>query len=150
MSALADDGDLSPYERARLANIARNRAMLLQLGLSEPPAKAALALAFSPATLRKPKREARSVVEHEGLRRSSRLLAVVLGGDGDAGAAQAAAAAPPVDAGADLDYQDEEILQPEQLDDFEFEVYTMLRTWRLATCRGLDIEPYKVVQTLNP
>ena len=69
-----------------------------------------------------------------------------MGGDGDASAAQAAAAAPSVDAGADLDYQDEEILQPEQLDDFEFEVYTMLRTWRLATCRGLDIEPYKVFQ----
>jgi hypothetical protein len=154
----ADDGDLSSYERARLANIARNRALLQQLGLagpadSAPPVKAALALAFSPATARKPKREARISAESEGLRRSSRLLAAVLGNDGDAAAAAAQAAADSQSAaddakssGLDLDYQDEEILQPEQLDDFEFEVYTMLRTWRLATCRALDTEPYKIFQ----
>ena len=154
----ADDGDLSSYERARLANIARNRALLQQLGLagpadSAPPVKAALALAFSPATARKPKREARISAESEGLRRSSRLLAAVLGNDGDAAAAAAQAAADSQSAaddakssGLDLDYQDEEVLQPEQLDDFEFEVYTLLRTWRLATCRALDTEPYKIFQ----
>ena len=154
----ADDGDLSSYERARLANIARNRALLQQLGLagpadSAPPVKAALALAFSPATARKPKREARISAESEGLRRSSRLLAAVLGNDGDAAAAAAQAAADSQSAaddakssGLDLDYQDEEILQPEQLDDFEFEVYSLLRTWRLATCRALDTEPYKIFQ----
>ena len=133
----ADDGDLSSYERARLANIARNRALLQQLGLagpadSAPPVKAALALAFSPATARKPKREARTSAESEGLRRSSRLLAAVLGNDGDAAAAAAQAAADSQSAADDakssgLDYQDEEVLQPEQLDDFEFD--TMLRTW---------------------
>jgi hypothetical protein len=37
-------------------------------------------------------------------------------------------------------------LLPEQLDDYEFEVYTLLRAWRLATCRPLDLEPYKVFQ----
>jgi hypothetical protein len=77
----------------------------------------------------------------------------VLGNDGDAAAAAAAAqAAADSQSAVDdakssgLDYQDEEILQPEQLDDFEFEVYTMLRTWRLATCRALDTEPYKIFQ----
>jgi hypothetical protein len=166
MSNATNDVDLSPYERARLANIARNRALLQQLGLADAPTlaqpasapiKAALAQAFSPATTRKPKREARAPVEVEGLRRSSRLLSL---SDADAAHARQPAAAAaelnapqdlpwwavPADPVGDVNYQDDEVLLPEQLDDFEFEVYTMLRAWRLSVCRPLQLEPYKVFQ----
>jgi hypothetical protein len=166
MSSPAHDGDLSSYERARLANIARNRAMLQQLGLADAdasplhphaktPIKTALSAAFSPVTLRKAKRETRAAVEVEGLRRSTRLLSTP--NHCDAAAAHAAAEVGPRklpglsdtvahDAAPELDYTDNEILLPEQLDDFEFEVYTMLRAWRLTVCRPLEMEPYKVFQ----
>jgi hypothetical protein len=157
MSAAPSDSDLSPYERARLANIARNRAMLQQLGLADaspqtPHAKApfqsALAQAFSPSTVRKAKREARPPADTDGVRRSMRLLAAAL--PDDAAHVQASAAHGLTDAGDDavvvLDYEDKEIMLPEQLDDFEFELYTMLRAWRLQTCRPLDLEPYKIFQ----
>jgi hypothetical protein len=160
----ARDVDLSPYERARLANIARNRALLQQLGLADSlsngpaaaaPVKAALAQAFSPDTVRKPKREPRTSVEVEGLRRSSRLLSL---GSGDGASADAphptiftgfsdmARDAGLAAAAGGPDGEDNDILLPEHLDDFEFEVYTMLREWRLSVCRPLQLEPYKVFQ----
>jgi hypothetical protein len=161
MSSSANECDLSPYERARLANIERNRALLQQLGLAESTSiglktevsiKNSLAASFSPATVRKPKRVGRTIVEAQCLRRSSRVLNAA----SSSSRGNTAAAADHViqnidfesthDAVPELDYSDNEILLPEQLDDHEFELYTMLRAWRLSVCRPLELEPYKVFQ----
>jgi hypothetical protein len=36
--------------------------------------------------------------------------------------------------------------EPQQLDDFEFEIYVKLRRWRLLLARELDVETYKIFQ----
>ena len=37
-------------------------------------------------------------------------------------------------------------MESDELDDFEFEVYTELRRWRKTCYQKLDIEPYKIFQ----
>lgn len=37
-------------------------------------------------------------------------------------------------------------MESSELDDFEFEIFVILRKWRLEKCRSLDVEPYKIFQ----
>lgn len=48
--------------------------------------------------------------------------------------------------GFSIDYDNYEPQVIEELDDFEFLVFVLLRKWRLMKCRELEIEPYKIFQ----
>ena len=153
MSDASDnDDDLSDYERARLANIRRNRLAL----------QAMMAATNSKLVSQKPKAKPKPKVKRdrpppkpqEPTRRSKRTrgaepdytgekidglqegMLVTYNADGSVASAEKQ---------SEVDY-DALPIEPEQLDDCEFEAYTVLRTWRLARKRELDIEPYKIFQ----
>ena len=132
-----ESSDLSAYEKRRLANIRRNNAMLKQLGLEVPKVRSA-----------QPKKRKRkkppAPVKKEATRRSKRLRGCGANAGGQEGLSDADSTEAAVDSddGA-VDYESIPV-DPERLDDHEFEVYAALRKWRLSRKRELDIEAYKV------
>ena len=135
--------DLSDYERVRLANIQRNNQFLLNLGISEVKKDIDLTV---PAK-KKVKTENKSYKENRLVcptRRSERIskikefeISPEIEDDNDI-------SNPNINIGG-IDYDDFPS-EPNELDDFEFEVFVALKQWRLGRCRELDIEPYKVFQ----
>jgi hypothetical protein len=167
----AMSGDLSAYELQRLQNIKRNEAALEALGLAGP--LCAQVVGARPGSIRratakrksrvepaakKAKRQRAAAVEaqkkqQQQPRRSSRRLrgaaAPDYTGERVLGRARAREQAPEQEADEDddtpvpVDYTAMPV-EPQHLDDAEFEVYVELKAWRLETCRSLQIEAYKI------
>eukprot|EP00035_Acanthoeca_spectabilis_P037245 m.44272 g.44272 ORF g.44272 m.44272 type:complete len:220 (+) comp8513_c0_seq1:650-1309(+) len=142
------ENDLSPYEQARLENIQKNQALLASLGLARASAaQAAESVAVSGRPAKKARKEPR--LPSLSTRRSSRLAgkdasddSVQAGHaeniDGD-GQTSLGVSVPPM-------YSDMP-LEALELDPHEFQVFVILRRWRLRRKNELQIEPYKVAQT---
>lgn len=134
--------DLSEYEKVRLENIKRNEAFLSSIGISGvQPRKSASSLKAKKRTEQKRKPAERPAAVP--VRSSKRLRGVT------------AQKALEEDSSGDEQVEDEEEddgkidyeadpLGPEDLDDHEFEVFVAAKAWRLARCREMDIEPYKI------
>ena len=139
--------DLSEYEKRRLENIRRNEARLIALGLSGPISKQLNLPQNKPKTTQKSaavnssdvRKRKRAPTKNVRVTRSSRRLQQQRQDEQIADA---------VDSSEDDDSIDYESMpvEPQHLDDDEFEVYVSLRAWRLGRCRELEIEPYKVCQ----
>ena len=137
--------DLSEYEQQRLANIQQRKAFLATLGLQRTAIKAHVAQEAAAREIKKEQAVGRTsrnkrgrVAASRGTRKSSRLRGVSAA-EGGAGAAD-----DDEDQGT-IVYADAPDA-PEQLDDFEFQIYIGLRKWRLALSRRLQTESYKIFQ----
>lgn len=150
--ASSSQTDLSDYEKKRLENIKRNAAFLSQLGF-DPVAKPENVLSKERKdanTLKKSiQRTKRKIDEVIPTRYSQRLRSMDIEEEQQARAREEVEAKDSVKnqvtSSGGIDYE----LIPEtseELDDHEFQVYVILRAWRLKTSRELDIEPYKVCQ----
>ena len=140
------DNDLSEYEQLRLANIRRNNEFLSSLGLADNKPQRASSESSKAVVTKSKKRQKEVVVE--GTRKSSRLNNVNI--DDNSNVTFTAVKV--------NDYSDEKEnsdfkidygdipMESNELDDFEFEIFTILKKWRLLKCRLLDIEPYKIFQ----
>ena len=153
--------DLSDLERLRLENIKRNAAFLEQLGLLEPKlSNQNITKNEHLNELKKLKNESskkrRKVASSHSnydattsdnitsTRRSPRLSAtnsVVVNEVDD----YATVIVENIGGDEIINYEQMPI-SSEELDDFEFQVYVVIRAWRLKRSRELDIEPYKICQ----
>lgn len=140
-----NENDLSEYELVRLRNIRRNNELLSQLGFREPKEEE---LEISNKKLSTAKkiisRKRPNVENHAPTRKSTRLS----GGGYDntnLPSEETIAKSPTKSVVSKIDY-DSHPVSSDELDDFEFEVYAILRGWRLRRCRELDIEPFKIFQ----
>mmetsp|Transcript_4248 Transcript_4248/g.6100 ORF Transcript_4248/g.6100 Transcript_4248/m.6100 type:complete len:262 (-) Transcript_4248:225-1010(-) len=151
-------GDLSPYELLRLEKIRRNNARLKALGFgsaivtpNKPPKKAQSKKRSRNNTATN---RSKNVVKKQPTRSSKRLRgeqADVYEITDDADTAKASTANH--DNLVDNENEGEAIIdytflakEPDQLDDFEFQVYANLRAWRLQRKNELEVEPYKICQ----
>eukprot|EP00939_MAST-03C_sp_MAST-3C-sp1_P004301 g4301.t1 len=140
--------DLSEYERKRLENIRRNQEILRSLGLDDRVKKhVERAKEIKKEKKRKRRtqgkgKRSKTAPPPRKTRRSKRLQGL------EAQKIQE-------DSKVDEDSEEEEgtgidytrmPVEPEYLDDLEFEVYAILRGWRLKKKRELQIEPYKIFQ----
>lgn len=130
--------DLSEYERVRLENIQRNLDFLASIGL-----ESVKPLTVNASNRSKKKRKttsARNTKQIIGTRSSKRIKQqegeVELSSEEE----------------GKQDMQDEDLpidyaempMGPEDLDDFEFQLFVALRKWRLDKARSLEIETYKI------
>ena len=153
--------DLSPYEIARLKNIQENKKKLAELGLlgtSNPLKPKKNKVVFNNSNGQKKRRQTSNKNNKSpsterkkikvGTRRSSRLAGIKISDTKNI-----------VDkshSDKDLfDGEEEEELgvnydinpqMPQELDDYEFEIYTIIRRWRIERKNELQIEPYKICQ----
>jgi len=143
--------DLTDYERLRLENIRRNEMFLQSIGIeSKQESKTDFDKIMKAVNSRKKINEPRLLCEHVTCkrRRSSRLNpsidTSVEEGHTDVTAA--------VGDNMDEDENAHRIKYAEipagsdELDDFEFQIYTELRRWRKSCYLQLEIEPYKIFQ----
>jgi len=152
-----DESDLSPYERLRLQRIKENAAMMASLGLGplapklQPPVspgKRARQEAAMAAKQAAAKRRREKQAPTAPSRRSSRVKAMGshpgsaedLTGEVSDGEDKEAEED---DDTTKVDYEQFPI-EAEQLDDDEFQVYTLLRKWRFLRHRELEVEAYKI------
>lgn len=136
--------DLSDYEKIRLANINRNLEFLKNLGLVKPVVEVKKEEKKIEDLAKIKKRKIQSIkpeINLQNVRRSARLRAIdeieeeiKLTKDNDE---------EPIEEDTGIDYE-QMPLDSEDLDDFEFQVFVLLKAWRLQLCRELDIEPYKI------
>ena len=141
-----DAGDLSEYELLRLENIRRNNEFLLSLGLAQSVSSGSSKKEEAKAVLVKSKKRQKAVVI-EGTRKSSRLNNISIDENSNANI-EAIKVDDDVDTDtivAKVNYDDIPV-ESHELDDFEFEIFIILKKWRLLKCRSLDIEPYKIFQ----
>ena len=142
--------DLSPYELQRLENIKRNNAALAALGLTgpicaqsggpPPKKKAKKKKKPKPQERRSPERPTRTSARLRGASAPKYDGEKVIGlDDGDAVGTDEEDEEPAID-------YEQMPVEPQHLDDAEFEVYVALRAWRLARCRELQTEAYKICQ----
>ena len=142
--------DLSPYELQRLENIKRNNAALAALGLTgpicaqsggpPPKKKAKKKKKPKPQERRSPERPTRTSARLRGATAPKYDGEKVIGlDDGDAVGTDEEDEEPAID-------YEQMPVEPQHLDDAEFEVYVALRAWRLARCRELQTEAYKICQ----
>ncbi len=140
------DNDLSEYEQLRLANIRRNNEFLSSLGLSDNKPQS-VSSESSKAVVTKSKKRQKEVVV-EGTRKSSRLNNINIDDNSNA----TFTAVKVNDHNDEIENSDFKIdygdipMESNELDDCEFEIFTILKKWRLLKCRLLDIEPYKIFQ----
>jgi hypothetical protein len=144
--------DLSDYERVRLENIRRNANFLASLGLEDTRAtqkdKESESLVVKRTTSsakKKPRKNGLVQRQQTPSRRSIRLMKFeeklahqelsqeFCEGDDH-------------NSGMDCINYDNMPLESHQLDDHEFQIFALLRRWRLLKSRELDIEPYKICQ----
>ena len=141
-----DTGDLSEYELLRLENIRRNNEFLLSLGLAQSVSSGSSKKEEAKAVLVNSKKRQKAVVI-EGTRKSSRLNNISIDENSNSNI-EAIKVDDDVDTDtgvAKVNYDDIPI-ESHELDDFEFEIFIILKKWRLLKCRSLDIEPYKIFQ----
>lgn len=134
--------DLSDYERIRLENIRRNESFLDSIGISSlKPAAPAVKKRSRDNNSSKTKLAKKSKTPVLPTRTSRRLRAKE-GHENLAEEDQSESEASE-DGVNGIDYM-ERPLGPEELDDNEFEVFVVAKSWRLKKCRALETEPYKV------
>jgi len=141
-----DTGDLSEYELLRLENIRRNNEFLLSLGLAQSVSNGSSKKEEAKAVLVNSKKRQKAVVI-EGTRKSSRLNNISIDENSNSNI-EAIKVDDDVDTDtgvAKVNYDDIPV-ESHELDDFEFEIFIILKKWRLLKCRSLDIEPYKIFQ----
>ena len=155
--------DLSPYEIARLKNIQENKKKLAELGLlgtSNPLKPKKNKAVFKNSNGQKKRRQSTNKNNKSpsterkkfkvGTRRSSRLAGIKLS-DTKNVVDKSHSDKDLFDSG---DKEEEELgvnydinpQMPQELDDYEFEIYTIIRRWRLERKNELQIEPYKICQ----
>lgn len=149
--------DLSAYEKLRLENIRRNAYFLMSMGIQPLESKQSRSIAHTKPLPRardrkklgcgwKRRRTERSKLmkEEQPTRRSRRL----------------SLSADELKLEDETEYDDQEVnvsnnatityqgmpMESFDLDDYEFQLFVVLRSWRLRRCRELDIEPYKIFQ----
>ena len=154
-----DYADLSPYEIARLKQIEQNKRKLLELGLTtlapkKRPAKEKTEGGKTAESERKRKKQVFQKEERAkrqkmlaspsmGSRRSSRLayVAAAQGGglkhDDDEGREDGHSTEEEEVSVDDTIHYDRMPMDPDELDDYEFEVYAAVRKWRLVRKREL-------------
>jgi len=154
--------DLSDYEKKRLENIKRNAAFLTQLGF-DPVVKHEYETTKeknNEALFKQQKKSAtqkRKLDEIVPTRSSQRLRKMdaevaarkeLLPEVADSPQTKKKVTTTTPTHSSSSSYVDYELMpeSSEELDDHEFQVYVILRAWRLKTSRELDIEPYKVCQ----
>ena len=153
--------DLSPYEIARLKNIQENKKKLEELGLlssNSNPLKPRKKKIVVKNNAQKKKRKYTKSPSTErkkfkvGTRRSSRLAGIKISDSKDNIIDKSNN---DTDLFKNDDEDEEEELgvnyeinpqMPQELDDYEFEIYTAIRKWRLDRKNELQIEPYKICQ----
>jgi superfamily II DNA helicase RecQ len=151
--------DLSEYERIRLENIRRNADFLTSLGLetviSQAQASAAAAARTQQSKEVKASSKKRKINQEDGnsaIERMPRRTSLRLQSLQDTSSIKLEAELHGKEPEAKREEEDKKIdyeampFDSEQLDDYEFQVYTHLKAWRLQRCRELDIEPYKICQ----
>jgi len=141
-----DASDLSEYELLRLENIRRNNEFLLSLGLAQSVSSGSSKKEDSKAVSVKSKKRQKAVVI-EGTRKSSRLNNISIDENSNSNI-EAIKVDDDVEkdtSAAKVNYDDIPV-ESHELDDFEFEIFIILKKWRLLKCRSLDIEPYKIFQ----
>lgn len=148
--------DLSEYEQLRLDNIKRNQAQLAALGLlgslsslvgaAPPKPKRRPRLSEEEKAAKKAAREAEKAQRRANPTPASRSSGRLRGAKAvDYGAEKVHGNSDGEEEDGDegeelpLDYAAMPI-EPEQLDDFEFETYIALRAWRLQKCRSIALE----------
>lgn len=137
----SDNHDLSPYEVARLERIKRNEERLRSLGFSQPPAVKPIQKVK--VTPRKRRKQTPSLPT-----RSSKRLKELNNGaiqenttDTDSGGENGKQSISEEKVNYSTIPQ-----EPDQLDDNEFQVFVILRAWRLRRKNELEVEPYKICQ----
>lgn len=150
-----NDSDLSDYERARLENIRRNALFLATLGFVESRDESGKTVPENRDTLpNKSKRQkvnsgtSRIKKELQPTRRSARLLSIIPI-DRQPEQEEQEKQKEQKEASSEAEYScnyDDMPMDSNELDDAEFEIYVLLKKWRLDTSRQLDIEPYKICQ----
>ena len=141
------DNDLSEYEQLRLANIRRNNEFLSSLGLVDNKPQRASIESRKAVVTKSKKRRTETVVA--GTRKSSRLNNASIDDNSNATFTAVKVNDNDNDEKENSDFKvdyDDIPMESNELDDFEFEIFTMLKKWRLLKCRLLDIEPYKIFQ----
>lgn len=141
-----DASDLSEYELLRLENIRRNNEFLLSLGLAQSVSSGSSKKEDTKAVVVKSKKRQKAVVI-EGTRKSSRLNNISIDENSNSNI-EAIKVDNDIDtdaSAAKVNYDDIPV-ESHELDDFEFEIFIILKKWRLLKCRSLDIEPYKIFQ----
>ena len=147
------DSDLSDYEKLRLENIRRNANFLATLGISDQKTNISQYVKAN-TVAKQPKREREIINKVEPVRSSKRIQNLrgnIKSPDLDSSSID------PIPVDDERSNQDEEKehedfnydimpLTSEELDDYEFEIYAKLKSWRLALSRELQIEPYKICQ----
>jgi hypothetical protein len=145
------NGVLSNYETLRLENIRRNQEFLSTLGLSatKPPSLERISSEIVEVKRKRRRQTNESSNEHSHdpiiKRRSSRISLLPV---------KEEVVTTTVKTEVDQDSTTVSVInyefmpqQPESLDDFEFECFTILKKWRLNLCHSLGIdEPYKVMK----
>ena len=144
---MVGENDLSEYEKLRLINILRNNSFLASLGLSRSASVTSSAPSFvstdiisANKQIKAEQREKKrsndiSKLAIQPTRYSKRIrlemedMGEELGEDDDDG----------------IDYSKMPI-ESTALDDHEFQIFVILRNWRLFKSRELKIEPYKIFQ----
>jgi hypothetical protein len=155
------EGDLSEYEKIRYENIQRNNEFLRQLGLSvrseknnvNGEEKKIKDANKNELIIRKKKRERNNLQQLQEInpkRRSSRIILK------DQNLSYDNVNNTNEDENENKDDNKEDIFSIdydnyspqviEELDDFEFLIFVLLRKWRLIKCKELEIEPYKIFQ----
>lgn len=144
--------DLSYYERLRLENIKRNNAFLTSLGLDDikPQLKRSKvdtetrAIIEIKAKASKERKQQRAV--EIPTRRSSRIAGVKIELEQEIEVNASTSDDEEDGREESIDYTAMPV-EPEHLDDHEFQVLVNLRKWRLLRCRELQTEAYKIFQT---
>ena len=144
--------DLSSYERLRLENIKRNNAFFASLGLDDikPQLKRSKvdtetrAIVEIKAKASKERKQQRAV--EIPTRRSSRIAGVKIELEQEIEVTASTSDDEEDGREESIDYTAMPV-EPEHLDDHEFQVLVNLRKWRLLRCRELQTEAYKIFQT---
>lgn len=147
------NGDLSNYEVLRLENIRRNQEFLSNLGIAstKPPQLERTSSEIVEAKKKRQRQTNESLIGNSQdpivKRRSSRIASLPIKDE---------VMTVTIDTEDQVEHDftavgviNYELMpqQPESLDDFEFECFIILKTWRLNLCRNLGIdEPYKVMK----
>lgn len=146
--------DLSPYELLRLEKIRRNNARLKALGLGcgrtliSPTPKKKIDAKKRPRN----KEESSVAIRKQPTRSSKRLRGEKADDNEIIDDADTTNNSNVINNKNDSEEESEAVdykrlaKEPHELDDFEFQVYTNLRAWRLQRKNELEVEPYKICQ----
>ena len=139
-----ENSDLSEYEKIRLENIRRNVDFLSSIGISSINNK--LKSPNNPVIKKENKNNKtlkRKIWTEKPTRCSKRIQGISNELDSSTNENEIIEEALSDDDEIHYEFMPE---SSDQLDDYEFEVFTFLKAWRLKRSRELEFEPYKICQ----